>query len=161
MVIRTESESSEFSELEEAGVEPLSLDDICFNESYASITRYAFILIKRLIIMFNAGMMLLNRIMIQQLEVDSLQLLLKLWWRVRRRRSCHLARRTGWRQSISSKTEEIPGRSFTLRTSDLREEWDTDTIPWHSPGSWMSVFSSSTTNLLLMAPWENATECKN
>ena len=45
MVIRTESESSEFSELEEAGVEPLSLDDICFNESYASITRYAFIVI--------------------------------------------------------------------------------------------------------------------
>ena len=36
MTKRTTSESSEFSDLEVAGVEPLTLDDISFNPSYAA-----------------------------------------------------------------------------------------------------------------------------
>ena len=35
MTIRSMSESSEFSDLEVAGVEPITLDDISFNPSYA------------------------------------------------------------------------------------------------------------------------------
>ena len=36
MVLRTESESSDFAELELAGVEPLTLDDIRIEESYVN-----------------------------------------------------------------------------------------------------------------------------
>ena len=32
---RTESESADFEDLELAGVEPLTLDDIAFNDTYA------------------------------------------------------------------------------------------------------------------------------
>ena len=37
MTLRTSSESSEFSDLEVAGVEPLTLDDISFQPSYAAL----------------------------------------------------------------------------------------------------------------------------
>ena len=36
MVVRTESESSEFTEFELAGVEPLTLEDIRIEESYVN-----------------------------------------------------------------------------------------------------------------------------
>ena len=36
MVQRTESECSDFTDLENAGVEPLTLEDITFNESYVN-----------------------------------------------------------------------------------------------------------------------------
>ena len=36
MVSRTESESSDFTDLEQAGVEPLTLEDITFQRSYAN-----------------------------------------------------------------------------------------------------------------------------
>ena len=36
MVLRTESESSDFADLELAGVEPLTLDDIIIEESYVN-----------------------------------------------------------------------------------------------------------------------------
>ena len=36
MVSRTESESSDFTDLEQAGVEPLTLEDITFQSSYAN-----------------------------------------------------------------------------------------------------------------------------
>ena len=36
MVLRTESESSDFADLELAGVEPLTLDDIIIGESYVN-----------------------------------------------------------------------------------------------------------------------------
>ena len=36
MVLRTESESSDFADLELAGVEPLTLEDIVIGESYVN-----------------------------------------------------------------------------------------------------------------------------
>ena len=36
MVLRTESECSDFTDLENAGVEPLTLEDITFSESYVN-----------------------------------------------------------------------------------------------------------------------------
>ena len=56
MVLRTESESSDFADLELAGVEPLTLEDIVIGESYVNteMVRY----VKNTLIFFPQDYML-------------------------------------------------------------------------------------------------------